>query len=162
MQVRKRIETQMLKQRFVYKEMSLTTALYCLYMIMANRLVDTLQGDFQDPALVPAMVRDFVQKGTALFQHAQVFAAASGNTLVLIMLSQMRQCEGYNFGDGEVTSFSWKGTLASESDQQVPEFAKNALRSLQEVVSLTNSLLTEGFLKSDTIEHFYECFNVDA
>ena len=76
------------------------------------------------------------------------------------MLAQMKQCDGFDFGVDEATAFSWPDTHSQDDGTwEAPCFAARADRTIQDVVTLTNDLLTVGFLGDDVIEQYCLCLN---
>ena len=147
--------------RFLDRENVLTMAMYTLYQKHTNHVLDHFQADHQDAALISESVRQLHKDGLRLFGDAAVFDGSSKNTLVNIMLETMRQSEGLNFGKDEVTTFSWSGPEPNSTLEDVP-WAKAALDTMQEVVSLTNSLLEVGFLNHDSIENLFLAFQSEC
>ena len=83
-----------------------------------------------------------------------MFADHQRNKLTRVMLAQMKQCDGFDFGIDETTAFSWPGSQPQDDCiWEAPCFAARSARTMRHAVTLTNDLLIGDFLGDDVIEH---------
>ena len=92
-----------------------------------------------------------------------MFADHQRNKLTRVMLAQMKQCDGFDFGVDETTAFSWPAIHPQDDCiWEVPCFVAAAARTKQDVVTLTNDLVTGDFLGDDVIENCWYVWSANS
>ena len=89
-----------------------------------------------------------------------MFSVHQRNILTRGMFAQMLQCDEFGVGVDEAAAFSWPGIYPQDDGTLEGRcFAARVVRTMQGVITLTNYLLTVGFLDNNVIEQYLLCFN---
>ena len=150
--------------RFLDQQKCLTIAMYEQHQKHDNILRDSWKVGFTDCGLLAEEPKQCFAYGNKLsVKHMNMFADHQRNKLTRVMLAQMKQCDGFDFGVDETTAFSWPAIHPQDDCiWEVPCFVAAAARTKQDVVTLTNDLVTGDFLGDDVIENCWYVWSANS